>query len=104
MPSKDFPNDAERIRKVKFLVDSGYGDKVLIAHDICTKHRLVNIYNSIILSYEFMPLYVIQVKYGGHGYVHILDQIFPKMVSRGISRECVLTIITKNVQQWLTFV
>ena len=42
-PAVDMPNDAERIKRIKTLVDAGYGDKVLIAHDIHTKERLVSL-------------------------------------------------------------
>ena len=38
----DMPSDAERIRRIRALVEAGYGDKILIAHDIHTKHRLVH--------------------------------------------------------------
>jgi len=35
------PNDGERIRRIKLLIDNGYLDKLFLAHDIHTKHRLV---------------------------------------------------------------
>ena len=35
------PNDAQRIHRVKLLADNGYDDRVVIAHDMHTKHRLV---------------------------------------------------------------
>lgn len=41
--SIDFPSDAEKIAKVKYLVDNGYADRVLLSHDIHTKHRLVRL-------------------------------------------------------------
>jgi len=37
----DFPNDGQRIAKVKFLLENGFSDRVVISHDIHTKHRLV---------------------------------------------------------------
>jgi len=37
----DMPSDAQRIAFVRTLLDNGYGKKVVIAHDIHTKHRLV---------------------------------------------------------------
>ena len=40
-PSADMPNDAQRIHRVKLLADNGYADRVVIAHDTHTKHRLV---------------------------------------------------------------
>ncbi|TRY88317.1 hypothetical protein DNTS_004529 [Danionella cerebrum] len=66
-----------------FLIGEGYEDRLLIAHDIHTKHRLS--------------------KYGGHGYSHILKNIVPKMLSRGITQNQVDKILIENPKQWLTF-
>ena len=82
--SIDMPSDAQRIQKVKFLVESGFKDHVMISQDNVCKHELV--------------------RYGGHGYAHILEHIVPKMVDRGISRDTVMEIITENPKKWLTFV
>ena len=38
----DMPSDAQRIQKVKLLIEAGYTDRILLAHDIHTKHRLVS--------------------------------------------------------------
>uniref|UniRef100_G3VZ17 N-acetyltaurine hydrolase n=1 Tax=Sarcophilus harrisii TaxID=9305 RepID=G3VZ17_SARHA len=69
--------------RVRLLVDEGYEDKLLIAHDIHTKHRLM--------------------KYGGHGYSHILTNIVPKMLIRGISENVIEKILVENPKRWLTF-
>ncbi|XP_004468940.2 N-acetyltaurine hydrolase [Dasypus novemcinctus] len=82
-PDIDMPDDNKRIRRVRLLVDEGYGERVLMAHDIHTKNRLV--------------------KYGGHGYSHILTNIVPKMLHRGISQSAVDKILIENPKQWLTF-
>ncbi|CAG2122593.1 unnamed protein product, partial [Medioppia subpectinata] len=37
----DMPNDATRIRRLKLLIDHGFGHRITISHDIHTKHRLV---------------------------------------------------------------
>lgn len=79
----DMPSDAQRVQKVKTLVEAGYAHRVMLSHDIHTKHRLVC--------------------YGGHGYAHILEHIVPKMVDRGISRDVVMEILTDNPRRWLTF-
>ena len=46
------PSDAQRIKMVKLLIDNGYQQHIMLAHDIHTKHRLVSIFhgNIIILS------------------------------------------------------
>lgn len=80
----DMPSDAQRIQKVKLLVDNGFSNQVLLSHDLHTKHRLV--------------------QYGGHGYRHLLDHIAPKMVDRGISRDIVVKMMTENPQKCLAFV
>lgn len=81
--SLDMPSDAQRIRRVKLLVDSGFEDQVLISHDIVLRHELV--------------------RYGGYGYAHIMEHIVPKMVDRGIEGDTVMKIVTVNPQRWLTF-
>ena len=45
------PNDAQRIKMVKLLVDHGYQQRIMLAHDIHTKHRLVSRYHSNIVNY-----------------------------------------------------
>ncbi|KAH9492259.1 hypothetical protein Btru_026112 [Bulinus truncatus] len=79
----DMPSDAQRIKLIKSLLDEGYEDKVLISHDIHTKHRLM--------------------KYGGHGFSHTLLNVVPKMLTRGITQQQVNKIIRLNPQTWLTF-
>ena len=36
----DMPNDTERIRQVLWLVEQGFGQQVLLSHDVCFKIRL----------------------------------------------------------------
>ena len=45
----------------------------------------------------------LQVKYGGHGYAHLLNYVVHKMVDRGIPQEVVTQMTTTNPQKWLTF-
>ncbi|XP_053428338.1 phosphotriesterase-related protein isoform X2 [Nycticebus coucang] len=82
-PDTDMPDDNKRIRRVRLLVDEGYEDRILMAHDIHTKHRLR--------------------KYGGHGYSHILTNIVPKMLLRGITEGTLDKILVENPKRWLTF-
>ena len=37
------PSDAQRIHRVKLLIENGYGHRVFIAQDIHSKHRLVSV-------------------------------------------------------------
>ncbi|NWX82471.1 PTER protein, partial [Nothoprocta ornata] len=82
-PSVDMPSDNERIARIRTLIDEGYEDRILMAHDVHTKHRLM--------------------KYGGHGYSHILKNIVPKMLLRGISQSQIDKILRENPKRWLTF-
>ncbi|XP_070556112.1 N-acetyltaurine hydrolase-like [Ptychodera flava] len=79
----DFINDAQRIQLVKKITEEGLSDRVVIAHDVHTRHRLM--------------------KFGGHGYSHILLNVVPKMLKRGIFQETIDKILTDNPKRWLTF-
>ena len=35
--------DAQRIERIKYLVDNSFSDKIVVGHDIHTKHVLVSI-------------------------------------------------------------
>lgn len=39
----DMPSDAQRIHRLHQLIEEGYEDKLMISHDIHTKHRLVSL-------------------------------------------------------------
>lgn len=82
-PAVDMPSDSQRIQLIKFLIEQGYEDKVVISQDIYTRDRLL--------------------KYGGHGYAHIQVNIIPKMLKRGISQEVIDKIQIANPRIWLTF-
>lgn len=43
-----------------------------------------------------------QMKYGGHGFSHILINVVPQMLSRGISQSTIDKILKENPQKWLT--
>ena len=78
----DMPSDAQRLGFITRLIGEGYADRIVIAHDIYSKHRLA--------------------KYGGHGYFHILENIVPRMRKKGISEEDIHAIIEANPARLLT--
>lgn len=82
-PHVDMPSDAQRINMIGHLISEGYGDRIVVAHDIHTVHRLT--------------------KYGGHGYSHILDYAVPKMLLKGISQDAIDKILVSNPKAWLTY-
>uniref|UniRef100_A0A8C7WZ13 N-acetyltaurine hydrolase n=1 Tax=Oryzias sinensis TaxID=183150 RepID=A0A8C7WZ13_9TELE len=79
----DMPSDSQRVKALAFLVKEGFEDRLVISHDIHTKNRLA--------------------KFGGHGYSHILRNIVPKMLTRGITQQQVDKILMDNPKRWLTF-
>ena len=44
-----------------------------------------------------------QMKYGGHGYSHILKNVIPKMRCKGLSETIIQKILVENPKRWLTF-
>lgn len=80
----DMPSDAQRLDFIGEMVAAGYGDRVVIGQDICTNHRLV--------------------RYGGHGYGHILENIVPRMRRKGFSEDAIEAITVGNPARILTFV
>jgi phosphotriesterase-related protein len=78
LDSADFimDSDWDRVRALAELVAGGYEQRLLISHDFCFKMDLV--------------------AYGGWGYAHILNNIVPMMVRRGISRQAIHTIMADN--------
>ncbi|XP_063244923.1 phosphotriesterase-related protein isoform X2 [Bacillus rossius redtenbacheri] len=81
-PMYDMPSDAQRLSNVTALLREGREDRVLMSHDIHTKHRLMD--------------------YGGHGYAHILINIVHKMLAKGIPQQVIDKITIKNPQNWLS--
>ena len=78
------PNDSQRIDQIMYLIEEGFGDQIVISHDICTKHRLV--------------------RYGGHGFSHILENVIPRMKLMGISENQIDKMLISTPRKVLTFV
>ncbi len=79
----DMPSDAQRLDFIKRAADAGYSDRIVTGHDIAHKHRLV--------------------RYGGHGYGHILENIVPKMRRKGFSDDVIRAITVDNPARILAF-
>ena len=79
----DMPSDAQRLDFIKRIADAGYTNRIVIGQDICTKHRLV--------------------RYGGHGYGHILENIVPRMRRKGFSEDAIRAITVDNPARILAF-
>jgi phosphotriesterase-related protein len=72
----DMPNDATRVDHLRRLIDEGFGERLLIAHDICRKTSLV--------------------AYGGDGYAHILENVVPLMHRKGMTQPQIDAILLHN--------
>lgn len=84
LTARDMPSDGQRLDVVGDLVSRGLVGQLLISQDICTRHRLV--------------------RYGGHGYGHVVGHIVMRMRDRGWSDEDIDTILVRNPARLLTFV
>ena len=78
----DLPNDGVRLKFIRKLIDRGHLSQIAISHDLCRKTRLV--------------------KFGGHGYGHIFDNVLPLMRARGFSETEIDAILVQNPRRLLT--
>ena len=78
----DLPNDGQRVRYIAELVRLGYTSQIAVSHDICTLTRLV--------------------RYGGHGYAHLLEHAVPLMRRRGLGHDHVEQILVLTPRRLLT--
>jgi phosphotriesterase-related protein len=83
LTERDMPSDAQRLDVIADLLARGLVDQILISQDICTKHRLV--------------------RYGGHGYRHVVDHIAMRMRERRWPEEHIEQILVTNPARLLTF-
>ena len=77
-------NDAGRMEVIAFMIERGYGDKILTGHDVASKRRLT--------------------AYGGPGYFYILKQVVPWLKTRGFSDEDIDRLLIHNPARILTMV
>lgn len=79
----DMPNDAERLRTLRRLIDRGHLEQIAISQDICYRSRLS--------------------RFGGHGYGHIFRNVVPMMRRRGFDDSEIETILRATPRRLLTF-
>jgi len=79
----DILNDTQRIAHIKDLIAKGYGDQIIISHDICSKDRYMSL--------------------GGHGYNHILYNAVPAMKRRGMTQDQVNLLLINNPKHFFVF-
>lgn len=76
--------DWDYMTEIIELAEDGYIERALMSHDTCFKIHLST--------------------YGGHGHAHILKNIIPLLLKRGMSQEQVRTLTVANPRRALTFV
>ena len=69
-------NDDRRIENIRAMVDAGYGERIVVASDVCTKGHLL--------------------ERGGKGYGHLLENIVPRMRQKGFAESEIDDIVTDN--------
>ena len=76
-------SDWKRIDCIKYLIDQGYLEQILISHDVFNKTDLR--------------------QYGGPGYDHILTTVVPLMRMKDVSDKQIRVILEKNPARMLQF-
>jgi phosphotriesterase-related protein len=72
----DIPSDAQRIDQIRDLAAAGHLDRILVGHDVGSKHRTR--------------------RYGGLGFDHFLRDIAPWMPERGLDETAVRKLTRDN--------
>jgi phosphotriesterase-related protein len=82
-PGFDMPNDGGRMAHVLALIEAGHRDQVLMSHDIAYKTALV--------------------KYGGHGYHHLLVNVVPRLRAKGLDDGGLRRLLVENPARAFAF-
>jgi phosphotriesterase-related protein len=82
-PETYMPADHERLAMLEYVAGLNRLDRVLLAHDICSKHRLK--------------------RYGGHGWDHLIARVAPRMRKTGFTEEQLRMVFVDNPTRMLTF-
>ena len=82
-PATVMPNDGGRIALAEAVIAAGLGGRLLLAQDVCQKHRLA--------------------AFGGHGYDHLLRDVVPMLVARGHTPADVDALVRDNPARFLAW-
>lgn len=77
----DLPTDWMRLRYVRQAMADGFGPRVLLSHDICTRSRLMS--------------------FGGHGYAHLVANVPGLMRDRGFTEAEIRGLMHDNPRRFL---
>lgn len=77
------PSDADRVDALVELIDAGYGDRLVMSHDMFMKFLLA--------------------EYGGYGYAHVLENVVPMLRDHGVSDDIINQMLVETPKRVLTF-
>jgi phosphotriesterase-related protein len=80
---EQYQSDLTRIDLIRKLVDQGFEDQIVISCDIGRRSLLK--------------------KYGGRGYVYLLEKFVPQLESAGVTRSIIQKFLIDNPQRLLAF-
>lgn len=78
----DLPTDWMRLRYVRQAMADGFGGRILLSHDICTRTRLS--------------------AFGGHGYSHLIGNVTGLMRDRGFTGAEIDALMKDNPRRFVT--
>lgn len=82
MGEVELPNDLQRLKLIRDFAEQGYGERIVVSHDICTKTRLK--------------------RWGGHGYGHMLRNVPALMQRLGFDEPLVEALLRATPLRLLT--
>jgi phosphotriesterase-related protein len=82
-PKVELPNDAQRMDFIAWAMSEGYGDRIVVSHDVSGKRSLL--------------------RYGGRGYFYIQAAIVPRMRARGFTEQAIRSVLVDNPASVLSF-
>ncbi|XP_053682842.1 phosphotriesterase-related protein-like [Sabethes cyaneus] len=81
VPQSYMQSDEQRIQHILELIEEGFAERILLSHDVHTKHRLTS--------------------FGGHGYGHILTNILMRLSLKDVNKDTIDMITVENPAKWL---
>lgn len=78
----DMPNDSRRVRLLGWLAAEGFGESLVVSHDIYFKDKLA--------------------RWGGQGYSHIVENVVPLMRRQGLAESLIEAMLVETPRRLLT--
>ena len=78
----DMPNDSRRVRMLAWLAGQGFGNSLVVSHDVYFKDKLA--------------------RWGGQGYSHIVENVVPLMRRQGLDETTIAAMLVETPRRLLT--